>query len=150
MAKITKLTDNTWIIKGGHKTGILEKNGTYEFYSVSGEQTHFNDYSEVEKYFGKMTIDGEKNTSDNINGYPIKHLDSEIKDRDKLIYTKVGSKIEFLAGYYGFKQKSGWVVNFCPKVSTAESYEIIGPFRSKIECTVEVQNKNTESLNGNS
>lgn len=147
--KITKLTDNSWIMKGGHKTGILEKKDGYIFYSLIGEQHHFDDYSEVEKYFGKIILDGEKNTSDNINGYPIKHLDSTIVDKDKLIYKKAGSKIEFLAGYYGFKQKSGWVVNFCPKVSTASSYETIGPFRSKLECTVEVQNKNTEHLNGN-
>lgn len=147
--KVTKITDNSWIMKGGHnKIGILQKKDGYTFYPTNSEIKKFNDYSEVEKYFGKITIDGEKNVSDNINGYPIKHLDSEIVDRDKLVYTKAGSKVEFLAGYYGFKQKSGWVVNFCPKLSTFESYETIGPFRSKIECTVEVQHKNTDDLNG--
>lgn len=151
--KIIKMTDNSWIIKGGHKKiGILHKdtNNCYLFYPIDGEKKEFSSYVELEKYFGKLTIEGEKNISDNINGYPIKHLDSEVIDQENLIYVKSGSKIKFLAGYYGFKQKAGWVVNFCPKQSTYEAYETIGPFRSKLECTVEVQHKNTEESNGRS
>ena len=151
--KIIKMTDNSWIVNGGHnKKGIVirEKDRSYNFYPTSTDKRHFADMVQLEKYFGKLVISDEKNISSNINGYPIKHLDAEIISNEELTYKKVGSNIVFLAGYYGFKQKAGWVVNYCPKKSTAESYETVGPFRSKIECTVEVQNKNTEDLNGRS
>lgn len=148
--KVTKITDNSWIMKGGHnKIGLLQKKNGYVFYPTNSDKKYFSTYEDVEKYFGKISIEGEKSVSNNINGYPIKHLDAEIIDTDNLLYSKTGSKIIFMAGYYGFKQKGGWVVNFCPKQSTYESYETIGPYRSKIECTVEVQHKNTDDLNGN-
>lgn len=147
-AKITKLTDNSWIVRGGHKKiGVICKiQDGYNFFPTEGTKRNFSDYEKLEKYFGKLKIESEKEVStDNINGYPLKHSDINIISEDELTYSKIGSEIVFKAGYFGIRHKGGWVVTFCPKEATLSGYETIGPFRSKVECTVEVQHKNTET-----
>ena len=144
-AKISQLTDNTWIFKGGHeKTGLLIKiENSYKFYSTEGTQRFFSDFSKVEKYFGKLKDEGSKNViTNNISGYPTKHDDIVIISNDPAIYTKTGSTVKYYAGYYALKYEGGWSPVFCPKVETCESYENIGPYRNKIEVRVEVNKLN--------
>lgn len=146
-AKISSLTDNTWILKGGYeKTGLLSlKDSIYTFYSSEGTMRIFSDFSKVEKYFGKLKEDEEKiQLVNNISGFPVKHDKIEIISEDPPIYKKEESSMRFYAGYYGLKYEAGWSMVFCPKVETKDSYQSIGPFRNKIEARVEINRNNNE------
>lgn len=146
-AKLSNLTDNTWIIKGGYqKNGLLIKNDdVYNFYPSEGEERFFSSFSMVEKYFGKIKEDKNKKVlTTNISGYPTKHDDIEIISYDPPMYKKVGSAVEYYAGFYALKYSGGWVVSFCPKTSICDTYKNIGPFRNKIEVKVEVNKLNNE------
>lgn len=146
-AKISNLTDNSWILKGGYeKTGLLIKNNDiYNFYSSVGTHRMFTDFAKVEKYFGKLKDEGKKNQlTSNISGYPTKHEEIEVVSENPPIYKKIGSDITFYAGYYALKYEAGWASVYCPKVDTCSSYEVSGPFRNKIEVRVEVNRLNNE------
>lgn len=146
-AKLSNLTNNTWIVKGGHeKSGLLIKQeNSYKFYSTEGTERFFTDFSKVEKYFGKIKDEGKKTVlTNNISGYPTKYDDIEIVSESPPIYKKIGSDILFYAGYYGLKYEGGWAPSFCPKVDTCNAYENIGPFRNKIEMRVEINRLNND------
>lgn len=146
-AKISNLTANSWLVKGGHeKTGLLlKKNETYVFYTSEGSMRMFSDYSKVEKYFGKLKNDEDKvSLTDNIAGYPTKHENIEMISEEPPIYKKNDSTMQFYAGYYGLKYEGGWSMVFCPKVETKNSYKSIGPYRNKIEARVEINRMNNE------
>lgn len=146
-AKISNLTSNSWLLKGGHeKTGLLiKKNEIYTFYSSEGTMRIFSDYQKIEKYFGKLKNDEEKlSLTNNISGFPIKHDDIEIISENPPVYKKEGSSMKFYAGYYGLKYEGGWSMVFCPKVETKDSYKSIGPYRNKIEARVEINRMNND------
>lgn len=146
-AKISKLTDNSWIMKGGHeKSGLLLKKDTlYYFYSTTGSERLFSDFGKVEKYFGKLKDEGDKvSITNNISGYPTKHDEIEIISSEPPMYKKINSEVIYMAGYYGLKYDAGWSIVFCPKEDTKNGYEHIGPYRNKIEARVEVNKRNNE------
>lgn len=46
---------------------------------------------------------------------------------------KAASKSTHVAGWYGLKFKNGWVCSLCPRLSTIETNQHLGPFKTKME-----------------
>lgn len=88
-----------------------------------------------------------------INGYPTAHkpfnILTDLKNHVH-IYTKSGkSKSYFCAGYFLIQFVNGWVPMFCPKLITIERYRFRGPFKSKIECQLQLKKANDETNSKN-
>lgn len=55
------------------------------------------------------------------------------------IYTKTAKSSSYhCAGYYVIKFENGWVRSFCPKKSTLEGNQYVGPMKSEIECRLQL------------
>jgi hypothetical protein len=46
---------------------------------------------------------------------------------------KAASKSTHVAGWYGLRFKNGWVCSLCPRLSTIETNQHLGPFKTKME-----------------
>ena len=55
------------------------------------------------------------------------------------------SKSLYCAGYYIIKFDKGWVRSFCPKLSTLETYNYKGPFKTEFTMREELKNANKRS-----
>lgn len=149
--KLKPLADKSWIL---HSNGtrlamvILSDDG----YKVIGQidRKTFKDLDDMSSHLGgKITIeeveqDTEPEAGD-IDGYPIKHSSyHDVKQDAYPSYSRVqGSSNRFAAGYYGVLFNHGWVYSFCPKTTTLDENEWIGPFRTKLE----MQNAITQRKN---
>lgn len=141
MIVLTSLTDNSWIIKTKEFLGVLFK--TSKGYNIKTQKVSldFDDLDQISTKYGKISYkDKEIDTiSDNINGYPVKDKNFVVIDKENNKYSKKNSystsTVEFYAGYWSIRYPNGWGLNLCPKVSTIDSYEHQGPFRTKLECT---------------
>ena len=80
-----------------------------------------------------------------IEGYPSKHLvyNVEIIEKNgKQFYTYTKSKtssVRYAAGYYGVKYPAGWRWFYGGKLETLDTYEFIGPFKSKSAMDIETK-----------
>lgn len=54
---------------------------------------------------------------------------------------KPNTKSVHAAGWYGVKFKNGWVPSFCPRLSTINSYETLGPYKSQMDLRLTLQQK---------
>jgi hypothetical protein len=54
---------------------------------------------------------------------------------------KSTSKSVHAAGWYGVKFKNGWIQSFCPRLSTVETYESVGPYKSQVDLRVILQQR---------
>ena len=59
---------------------------------------------------------------------------------------KLESKSTHVAGWYGLKFKNGWVASLCPRLSTIKSNTHVGPFKTKIDLRVTI-NQQKDGLN---
>ena len=56
------------------------------------------------------------------------------------VYTKKKkSKVLYAAGYYGLFPGAGWKNAYCVKRETLDTYEYIGPFKSKTQLEAEIR-----------
>lgn len=149
--KLKPMTDASWIL---HSNGIrlAMVSLTDKGYKVIGqlEKKDFADLDEMSKYLkGKIVIEEfEQETepeANDIDGYPIKHGSyHDVKKEPYPSYSRVqGSSNRFAAGYYGVLFNHGWVYSFCPKTTTLDENEWIGPYRTKLE----MQNAITQRKN---
>lgn len=70
-----------------------------------------------------------------VNGYPIKHeVWYDVSHAPIPSYTRTkSSNTRYAAGYYALKFTNGWSPSFCPKLSTLNDYEYMGPYTTKLE-----------------
>ena len=84
-----------------------------------------------------------------VEGYPCKHIaynhsTAEKSGKQIPTYTKSeSSKVVYVAGYYGIRFPSDWRWFYGGKIDNLETYDFIGPFKTKSEMQTEVllQNK---------
>ena len=80
-----------------------------------------------------------------IEGYPSKHLVYNvevIEKNEKQFYTytkSTTSSVRYAAGYYGVKYPAGWRWFYGGKLETLDTYEFIGPFKSKSVMNIETK-----------
>lgn len=152
MAKITQLTSHSWIIKNNTNrdyTGILYDNGDGFIFMSPSKQLNFSSMEEVTKKFGKLKEEARDIVIDNenINGYPVKHHGIVKRSDDPPLYTKGESKTQFAAGYWGVEFQHGWTLAYCPKYSTCEQYQHVGPFRNRLEALNNISSLNSRRIN---
>jgi hypothetical protein len=149
LAKILQLTENSWILRAGDlNSGLLFK--TDEGYLFLGAKTKstFETLDDVKKKFGNIkVVEREEIINNNtLNGYPVKHNGQITKVSDQPpVYTKEGGKTEFVAGYWGLLFQNGWTGAFCPKKSTVDSNENVGPFKNRLEMLNHLSTLNTNA-----
>ena len=80
-----------------------------------------------------------------IEGYPSKHLVYNVEVIEKngkqfYTYTKSEtSSVRYAAGYYGVKYPAGWRLFYGGKLETLDTYEFVGPFKSKSAMDIETK-----------
>jgi len=146
---LKQISDKSYILSEfGNRVAILTKNDQGITTIGKLPVKKFENWDIFEKYLGKsieFEIDVEEENSDKemlqISGLPVKHSVIFDIQENPTSYTKIqGSKIRFAAGFFGIKFEHGWTASFCPKLSTLESCEYIGPFTSKLEMSNAITN----------
>lgn len=148
---IKQLTETGWILqKNSDRIAVLSElpNGKIQVLGKL-EKKLFDKISDIEKYIGEEIkieeIIEQSQELDNIDGYPIKHTAIvHIESSNGLPVYKKGN-VTFAAGYYGVKFDNGWSASYCPKLSTIDGNEYIGPFRTKLEMQNSISQKKRAS-----
>jgi hypothetical protein len=150
--KLKPITDTSWIL---HQNGVRLAMiiGNNQGYNVIGnlETKTFKNLDEMchilggKVIFEEPEIQAEKEVG-NVHGYPIKHntaYDLALNAYPSYAKTK-GSTNRFAAGYYGIQFSHGWVQSYCPKTSTLDDNDWIGPYYTKFEMLNAISAKKKE------
>jgi len=87
-----------------------------------------------------------------VDGYPSKHkaynIDTLVVGEKQVpIYTKSKtSKVIYVAGYYGVHFPQRWQGIYGTKLETLETYEFIGPFKTKAEMSANISLNNKRDV----
>lgn len=134
----------------GERIGLVTKKD--DSYTILGKEFSgsYDSVSILEKKLGKkLHIEQQKITpisepeTGNVNGFPIKHTVYHNVQLEPIPnYTRTPtSEIRYAAGYFGIKFQTGWIPSFCPKLTTLNENEYIGPYTSKVEMQHQISNK---------
>ena len=145
-----QLTPNSWLMNSD--TGMIgllcKKDQQYKIYSPTEIQS-FDDHNSLLKHYKNLKFIEEresvnKQKTEYINGYPVKHHDIVVMDDGNIpLYTKGGNAV-YCAGYWAVKFNNGWTQCFCPKATTMTENECEGPFKTKLEMLSRISVLNKE------
>ena len=149
--KLKPITETSWILhNAGTRLAMIIADGKKLKAIGQLDKKEFDDLKELGKFLGGKVIIEEveqelEPEASSVEGYPIKHAAAfDIVVEKYPSYAKVSkSTSRFAAGYYGVLFAHGWVFSYCPKVSTLEENNWIGPYRTKLE----MQNAITQQKN---
>lgn len=139
--KLKSITENSWILHlNGNKIAMLiYANGSYKAMGTLDRKS-FTDLDDLASFLGgKVSIEEPEPEADmevaDVDGYPIKHSAAyDINLGAYPSYSKTAnSTTKYAAGYYGVRFHHGWVSSYCPKTSTLDENNWIGPFRTRLE-----------------
>lgn len=145
------ITEKLWITydQHGNKTGIIkpsaEDTGQMVQFLVDGTKVAHN-RDEIDQLFEfEQRQDSHSYDEKNVFGYPVIDVETfNIQEKNNLpCFTKTpGSKVFFAAGYYAINfDNGGWMESFCPKLSTLNKYEHMGPFRIQSDSQLAIKRK---------
>jgi hypothetical protein len=146
--KLKPITETSWLVLGDTddvRVGLLTEIRNQYVLMAKGEKKSFLDRKEVNKYFAEDIFQNVVKVSEPeeikkdyyINGYPV-DFDSPqeviIKGNKLPLFSKKAtSDVYYSAGYYCLNFPKNWMPAYCPKLSTLESYEYSGPYKSEME-----------------
>jgi hypothetical protein len=146
--KLKPITETSWLVIGDTddtRIGLLTEIRDRYVLMAKGEKRQFISRKEVNKYFKENVFDNvidtivEDETKKDyyINSYPV-NFDSPneviIKGNKLPLFSKkAASDVYYSAGYYCLHFPKNWMPAYCPKLTTLESYEYAGPFKSEME-----------------
>lgn len=147
--KLKPITETAWlVIADDTRVGLLTESRNQYLLMMRGEKQRFLNRKEVVSYFkedvfnsveDETTIVDEERTF-YVNGYPVNFnnpIESSMTTTNlPLFRKKESSNVYYCAGYYCIKFSDSWLHAYCPKLSTVQSYEYIGPFKSKLDLQV--------------
>lgn len=145
------IPDKLWITydKDGNKTGTLSPSSHDQGFLIEllldGSKIAHDrdDIDNVFEFESKQEISSWHQQF--VFGYPIGQTESfNIEEKNNLpCFTKTEkSEVFFAAGYYGINfDNGGWLDSFCPKLSTLQKYEYIGPFKTDTDMNIAIQRK---------
>jgi hypothetical protein len=149
VVQLKEITDRSWLVitdKGQENIGLLSVNNLGNFVLLSKEgRVKFADEDEVKEFFNEnifekvVYTEHEESKESFIKGFPVDfdnpyEVDAEDKISDLPLYSKSPkSDVYHCAGYYCISYPKGWLQSFCPKLSTLDKYEYVGPFKTKME-----------------
>lgn len=146
--KLKPITPTSWLVIGDTdetRIGLLTEIREQYILMAQGVKKSFLNRKEVNKYFEENIFDNvmesvpdpEVDKNYFINGYPV-DFDSPnevmlIGNKLPLFSKKATSDVYYSAGYYCLNFPKNWMPAYCPKLSTLETYEYAGPFKSEME-----------------
>jgi hypothetical protein len=149
--KLKPITETSWLVLGDieeMKIGLLTEVRNEYILMSKGEKKKFLDKKEVNRYFSEdvfqnlVTVEEEPKKDYYINGFPV-----DFDNPNEVIITgntlpifskKTTSDVYYSAGYYCLRFPKNWVPAYCPKLSTLQKYEYLGPFKTEIEMKAEL------------
>jgi len=153
--KLKSILDNCWILhNSGIRIAIINKiDNAYKVIGKIDKKT-FNSIEDIANYLKvsivieEPEVDQQTTEIGDIDGYPIKHTKAfDIKNETFPSYAKVeNSQTRFAAGYYGLLFPNGWAGAYCPKASTLNEIEWVGPFRTKLEMNNSITQMKRKSI----
>jgi len=151
LIKAHPMGDNTWILHDPvGRVGLLSVSDQKYKFLGKGTQTTSMDVASLESMmnwhicFSKPPAQIlSKLDQFMIDHMPIKHADPQnIQLEPWISYTKTSSSsIRFAAGWWAILFNH-WQGAFCPKISTLDSHEHVGPFSNKLELNTILSAKN--------
>jgi len=158
-AQLQQISDVAWLVRQGDKRiGILNKDIQEKYFYITGRNSvKFENEDDVVDHFGNLHLFTEQITESATvnegfyikgyeveyeNPYPLDNSHPDYNDRVPL-YTKTAeSDVYYAAGWYGINFGKGWKRANGPKYSTLATYGFVGPFKTEMECKIEVKNLN--------
>lgn len=149
--KLKPITETSWLVLGDieeMKIGLLTEVRNEYILMSKGEKKKFLNKKEVNRYFSEdvfqnlVTAEEEPKKDYYINGFPV-----DFDNPNEVIITgntlpifskKTTSDVYYSAGYYCLRFPKNWVPAYCPKLSTLQKYEYLGPFKTEIEMKTEL------------
>ena len=146
--KLKPITETSWLVLGDTedtRIGLLTEIRNQYVLMVKGEKQQFVNRKEVNKFFEEDVFENvvepiaEENSKKDyfINGYPVDFdAPNEVlikSNKLPLFSKKATSDVYYSAGYYCLHFPKNWMPAYCPKLSTLETYEYTGPFKSELE-----------------
>ena len=146
--KLKPITETSWLVLGDtddDRVGLLTEARDNYILMAKGEKRRFLNKKEVNKYFQEdifknviQSVEPKEVKKDYyINGYPVEfdNPNEVILKGNKLplFSKKATSDVYYSAGYYCLNFPKNWMPAFCPKLSTLETYEYAGPFKTELE-----------------
>lgn len=148
--KLKPITPTSWLVMGDNdgiedtRIGLLTETRDQYVLMVKGEKQKFINRNAVNKFFNEDVFENvvndiahEGKTDYFINGYPVDFETPHevfIKGSTLPLFSKkLTSEVYYSAGYYCLNFPKNWMPAFCPKLSTLNTYEYAGPFKSELE-----------------
>src|SRR5271165_4522757 len=146
--KLKPITENSWLVLGDTddtRIGLLTEIRDNYILMVKGEKKQFFNRKEVNKYFKEDIFNNvvqptepeEVKKDYYINGYPVEfdnpHEVILKGNKLPLFSKKATSEVYYSAGHYCLHFPKNWMPAFCPKLSTLETYQYVGPFKTQLE-----------------
>jgi len=146
--KLKPITEKSWLVLGDtdeNRIGLLTEIRDQYVLMVSGAKQQFLNRKEVNKFFNEdvfknveePTVEVDVKKDYFISGYPVDFDNpSEVLIKGNklpLFSKKATSEVYYSAGYYCLNFPKNWMPAYCPKLSTLETYEYTGPFKTEIE-----------------
>ena len=146
--KLKFITEKSWLVLGDTddtRIGLLTEIRDQYVLMVAGAKQQFLNRKEVNKFFNEDIFRNiaEPVVEDNskkdyfINGYPVDFDNpSEVLVKGSklpLFSKKSTSEVYYSAGYYCLNFPKNWMPAYCPKLSTLETYNYVGPFKTELE-----------------
>lgn len=146
--KLKPITETSWLVLGdvdGNRIGLLSQLRNQYILMVKDVKKHFVSRKEVNEYFNENVFENvieepvqqEVKKDYFINGYPVDfETPQEVLiagNKLPLFSKKATSEVYYSAGYYCVRFPKSWMPAHCPKLSTLNTYEYAGPFKSEME-----------------
>ncbi len=153
-AKLKPITETSWLVIGDTddtRIGLLSEVRNQYVLMVKGIKQQFLDRKAVNTFFKEDVFNNliEAEQKDDtkkdyfINGFPIDfenpHEVISTGTNLPLFSKKSSSEVYYSAGHYCLNFPRNWMPAFCPKLSTLESYEYAGPYKTDLEMRSNLQ-----------
>lgn len=152
--KLKPITETSWLVLGDTeevRIGLLSEVRNQYVLMVKGVKQRFLDRKEVNNFFKEDVFNNlvepvaeqEVKKDYFINGFPIDfespHEVIAAGINLPLFSKKASSEVYYSAGHYCLHFPKNWMPAFCPKLSTLQTYEYAGPFKTEIEMKSNLQ-----------
>ena len=151
--KLKPITETAWLVIGDTedtRIGLLTEIRNQYVLMVKGEKQQFINRKEVNKFFNEDVFENvaevvpaaEMKKDYFINGYPV-DFDSPNEvilkgNKLPLFSKKATSDVYYSAGFYCLHFPKNIMPAFCPKLSTLETYNYVGPFKDEFSMKQEL------------
>lgn len=148
--KLQEVTDRSWLVEEADGVALLSARNSGGFVLIRDHHAReFADRAALNQHFHQDLLAASKvsqlptpTVEHTVGGYPVSYhtpLPVEQNHHLPLFAKRAGGGVTFCAGHYAMNTPKGWRLVFCPKLSTLESYDFLGPFRTREQARDSIQ-----------